>query len=61
MYLAYTSTLAFAQFHEAAINNVTDILKAQGKIRGPGEAPHTETISNVPKSASKRSLTFLKF
>lgn len=57
MYLAYTPTLAFAQFHELAINNVTAILKTAGKIKGPGEAAHSETIGSVPKSASKRSLT----
>lgn len=61
MYLAYTSTLAFAEFHEKGINNVTAILESAGKIRGPGEAPHSETIGSVPKTASKRSFTFSKF
>lgn len=57
MYLTYTSILAFGKFHELAINNVTAILKDAGKIKGPGEAPHSETIGSVPKSAGKRSFT----
>lgn len=61
MYLADTSTLAFAEFHEKGLNNVTAILKSEGKLKGPGEAPHSETIGSVPKSASKRSFTFQKF
>ena len=41
-----TFSLAFASFHESAINNATAILEKEGKIRGKNVAPHSEEYSD---------------
>lgn len=50
IYSCFSVESPFIEFHESAINNVTAILKAEGKLTGQSEAPHSEETGKVPES-----------